>query len=107
MKGTIGSSGLIMALIFAVVLIGCAGNRTHESTGQYIDDSTITTKVKTALFADPEVSGLDVKVETVKLVVRLSRFVNDQRELTRAVEIARSVDGFRRVENKLSVMGSQ
>jgi osmotically-inducible protein OsmY len=107
MKGTIGSSGLIMALIFAVALIGCAGNRTHESTGQYIDDSTITTKVKTALLADPEVSGLDVKVETFKGVVQLSGFVNDQRQATRAVEIARSVNGVRKVENKLSVKGSQ
>lgn len=107
MKGVIGSSGLIIALIFAVALISCASNRTHESTGQYVDDSTITTKVKAALLADPDVSGLDVKVETFKGVVQLSGFVNDQRQATRAVELARSVDGVRKVENKLSVKGSQ
>jgi hyperosmotically inducible protein len=107
MKSIIRSSGLIIALIFAFAFIGCAGNRTHESTGQYIDDSTITTKVKAALLADPDVSGLDVKVETFKGVVQLSGFVDDQKQANRAVEIARSVDGVKRVENKLTVKGSQ
>lgn len=107
MKNVTRISGLIMGLVFAVALISCAGSRTHESTGQYMDDSTITTKVKTALLADPDVSGLDVKVETFKGVVQLSGFVDSAKQASKAVEIARSVDGVKKVENKLTVKGKQ
>ncbi|MER3446389.1 MAG: transporter [Candidatus Dadabacteria bacterium] len=107
MKSVIKISGLVIALVFIVAFISCAGNRTHESTGQYIDDSTITTKVKAALLADPDVSGLDVNVETFKGVVQLSGFVDDQKQANRAVEIARSVNGVKGVENRLTVKGSQ
>ncbi len=101
------NSGLIMALVFAVAFISCAGNRTHESTGQYVDDSAITTKVKADLVADEGLKGLEIKVVTFKGVVQLSGFVDNETQITRAVEIAQRVDGVKKVENKLTVKGSQ
>jgi hyperosmotically inducible protein len=101
------SSLVIMCLVFVVAMISCASSRTKESTGQYLDDSTITTKVKSALLADPDVSGLDVKVVTFKGVVQLSGFVDSEKQISRAVEIAKGVEGVMRVENKLVVKGTQ
>jgi hyperosmotically inducible protein len=53
-----------------VVMLGCAGDRTTRSTGQYIDDSALTTKVKSALIADPEVKGRQMQVEVYRGVVQ-------------------------------------
>lgn len=107
MESVMRSSGLIMALVFAVAFISCAGNHTHESTGQYVDDSAITTKVKADLVADEGLKGLEIKVVTFKGVVQLSGFVDNETQITRAVEIAQGVDGVKKVENKLTVKGSQ
>src|SRR3970282_393540 len=96
-------SSLIMCLVFVVALISCAGSRTSESSGQYVDDSVITTKVKTALLVDPDVKSLDIGVETFKGVVQLSGFVNSAEQARKAVEIAKSVEGVRSVKNSLVV----
>jgi len=103
MKHVKRSSSLIMCLVFVVALISCAGSRTSESSGQYVDDSVITTKVKTALFVDPDVKSLDIGVETFKGVVQLSGFVNSAEQARKAVEIAKSVEGVRSVKNSLVV----
>jgi hyperosmotically inducible periplasmic protein len=79
----------------------------HESTGQYLDDTAITTKVKSELLSDEGLKGLDVKVKTYKGVVQLSGFVDSSRQVKRAVEIAQGVDGVKRVENKLTLKGQQ
>jgi len=92
-----------MCLVFVVALISCAGSRTSESSGQYVDDSVITTKVKTALLVDPDVKSLDIGVETFKGVVQLSGFVNSAEQARKAVEIAKSVEGVRSVKNSLVV----
>ena len=63
--------------------------------------------MKTALLADPDVSGLDVKVVTFKDVVQLSGFVDNEKQISRAVDIAKGVEGVKRVENKLLVKGTQ
>ncbi|MGH7889765.1 MAG: BON domain-containing protein [Thermodesulfobacteriota bacterium] len=97
------SSGLIIFILLAAGFIGCAGSRTHESAGQYVDSSVITAKVKTALLADPDVSGLAIEVETFKDVVQLSGFVNSEEQARKAVEIARGVDGVGSVKNSLIV----
>lgn len=86
-----------------VVWMACAGNRTHESTGEYVDDSTITAKVKAAFVKDPVVSAFAVSVETFKGVVQLSGFVNTQEAKDRAKEIARGVRGVTSVANSLIV----
>jgi len=103
MKHVKRSSSLIICLVFVVALISCAGSRTSESSGQYVDDSVITTKVKTALLVDPDVKSLDIGVETFKGVVQLSGFVNSAEQARKAVEIAKSVEGVRSVKNSLVV----
>ena len=97
---------LIVGLCFvlAVALTGCTGSRTQESTGEYIDDSVITTKVKAALVdrlgAD---STLEVSVETFKGTVQLGGFVASEAERTAAGSAAASVEGVVDVQNGLSV----
>lgn len=82
---------------------GCAGTPTTASTGQMVDDATITTKVKAALFQDPVVSGFDVGVDTFKGQVQLNGFVDTPEQKARAEQIARTVNGVAGVGNKLSV----
>jgi hyperosmotically inducible protein len=80
---------------------GCAGDRYHRSTGEYLDDKSLSTRVKAALLADKVVSGLDVKVQTYEGVVQLSGFVDTPAQQQRAAEIARTVHGVREVRNDL------
>ena len=91
------------AALSAALLAACAGSPTKESRGEVIDGSVITTKVKSALLADKSVSALDVSVETFKGRVLLAGFVKSDDQRRRAGEIARSVTGVRRVDNKLEV----
>jgi osmotically-inducible protein OsmY len=90
---------IITALL--VGLGGCAGSSTQESTGEYLDDSAITTKVKSAFVSDKEVRALDIQVVTYKGVVQLSGFASSQREIDRAVELARNVPGAKSVKNDI------
>lgn len=92
---------LIVAAAFVAVVAGCAGAGTK--TGEYVDDSAITTKVKTAFATDKTVSAMDVRVETNKGNVRLSGFVDSQAEKQRAEEVARSVAGVKSVTNAITV----
>ena len=82
---------------------GCAATPTRESTGEYVDDSTITAKVKAALIHDPVVKALDVKVETFKGAVQLSGFVNTEVEKTQAGNVAAGVSGVSSVKNSIVV----
>lgn len=96
----------IIAAFLGIVLIGCAATTTQESTGEYIDDTTITTKVKSKLLLAKDTTGTAISVETFKGIVQLSGFVKSDQERQRAEEIAKSVDGVKRVENKISIRGS-
>jgi hyperosmotically inducible protein len=89
--------------LMPVVWTGCASTATRESTGEYIDDSTITAKVKTAFATDPTVSAFAVHVKTDRGVVQLSGFVNTQEEKDKAAEIAGGVLGVKSVTNRLVV----
>lgn len=82
---------------------GCAATPTKESTGEYVDDSTITTKVKAAFIHDDTVKAFDVSVETFKGIVQLSGFVDTSEQKSRAGEIARGIAGVREVKNKITV----
>lgn len=98
------STGYVSALFVAVTLItaaGCASTQKQESTGEYIDDSVITGKVKAAILDDPSLKVAEINVETFKGVVQLSGFVNSQADINRAVEIARSVRGVTSVKNDM------
>ena len=93
----------LLVLLVMAVIAGCAGSQTQESTGEYFDDSTITTKVKAAILGDPELKVLQINVETFKGVVQLSGFVNSPKVVSRAAEVARGVSGVKAVTNNLIV----
>jgi hyperosmotically inducible protein len=80
-----------------------ASGTTGTSAGTVIDDSVITTKVKTALLADSDVKGTDISVETKKGEVLLSGFVGNQSQVDKALKVANSVDGVKSVNNKMTV----
>lgn len=92
---------LPILLVFAIA--GCAATPTRESTGQYVDDTAITAKVKAALLHADDVHSLNVSVETYKGVVQLSGFVNSEAEKARAEKIASGIEGVKRVEDRMSV----
>jgi hyperosmotically inducible protein len=97
---------MITFVLIAVVIgsvVGCAGNEGRRSTGTYIDDTAITTKVKSALASDPIVSALDVDVDTSEGRVQLSGFVETEEQSERAEDIAQSIEGVRSVENDIIV----
>ncbi len=95
-----------VAFFLALTLMaaaGCASTPKHEGTGEYVDDSVVTTKVKTALVNDPEVSAREVNVETFKGVVQLSGFVKSRAEMNKAIEVARGVSGVKSVKNAMQL----
>ncbi|MCG6534090.1 MAG: BON domain-containing protein [Syntrophales bacterium LBB04] len=75
----------------------------HESTGEYVDDSVITTKIKSLLAGDDFLKSFQISVKTRKGIVQLSGFVNSQQAADKAGEIARSVKGIKSVKNNLIV----
>lgn len=92
---------VMVCLVVMGVFIGCASTDTRSGTGEYIDDTVITTKVKSAIFADPNLKGLQINVETFKGVVQLSGFVDSSQNINKAVDIARGVSGVVSVKNDL------
>ena len=83
--------------------VGCASTSKQESTGEYVDDSVITTKVKSLLAADDFLKSFEISVVTYKGTVQLSGFVGSQQAVDKAGEIARSVKGVKSVKNDLIV----
>jgi osmotically-inducible protein OsmY len=94
---------LSLSTALLLTLAGCAGNATQRSTGQYVDDKTISTRVKTALINDKDVKARNIDVETYKGVVELSGFVESKDEAERAVILARNVDGVKSVKDDMHV----
>jgi osmotically-inducible protein OsmY len=90
-------------ILFVAAVVACASTAKQEGTGEYVDDSVITTKVKSLLAADDFLKSFQIGVETYKGVVQLSGFVNSQKAIDKAVEIARSVKGVKSVKNDLVV----
>lgn len=97
------SLGLLVFIGLMTVFMGCAATQTSESTGQYVDNSAITTKVKAAIFNDPMLKTMQISVESFKGEVQLSGFVNSPESARKAGEIARSVEGVVSVKNDLIV----
>jgi osmotically-inducible protein OsmY len=88
-------------LIFAFV--GCASTPTRESTGEYVDDSVITTKIKSLLLKDEFTNSFHISVKTYRGVVQLSGSVDSQKTIDKAGKIASSVQGVKSVKNNLVV----
>ncbi|MEK7289226.1 MAG: BON domain-containing protein [Planctomycetota bacterium] len=93
----------LVLLILIATFTACAATRTHESTGEYIDDSVITTKVKSLLAADDFLKSFQISVEAYQGTVQLSGFVNSQKAVDKAGEIVRSVKGVKSIKNNLIV----
>jgi osmotically-inducible protein OsmY len=82
-------------------LLGCASTEKQEGTGEYVDDTVITTRVKAAIFNDPSLSALEINVETFKGAVQLSGFVNSKEDINKAVKVARTIPGVTSVKNDM------
>jgi osmotically-inducible protein OsmY len=85
------------------VFLGCAATHKRESTGEYIDDSAITAKVKAAIFNEPTLKTLQINVETFKGVVQLSGFVDSAQSVNKAGAVAGNVKGGVSVKNDLVI----
>ncbi|MFK8020484.1 MAG: BON domain-containing protein [Pseudomonadales bacterium] len=96
-------SKVFSGVLLAALLTGCAGTAEHRSTGQYIDDSTIATKIKSTLLADKLTDGLDIEVEVNRGKVQLTGFADSTEEVRRAGEIAKKTKGVSAVDNELRV----
>lgn len=95
--------GYLVLIVLVATFMACASTSKQESTGEYVDDSVITTKVKSLLAADDFLKSFQIGVETYKGTVQLSGFVNSQNAVNKAVEITRSVKGVGSVKNNLIV----
>ena len=98
------SSNKFIAFVCAILLasmLGCAATPSHEGTGEYFDDSVITTKVKAAILDEPSLKSTEINVETFKGTVQLSGFVSTRAAIDKAVEVARQVKGVTSVKNDM------
>ncbi|CAG1021194.1 Osmotically-inducible protein Y [Methylococcales bacterium] len=97
-------SRFLSAFIVALTLItaaGCSSSPKHEGTGEYVDDTVITSKVKAAILNEPGLSSAEINVETFKGVVQLSGFVKSSADITKAVTVAKGVSGVKSVKNDM------
>ncbi|MEY4507046.1 MAG: Osmotically-inducible protein precursor [Pseudomonadota bacterium] len=101
MQARIASVLLCTSVVFGFV--GCSSSPSRESTGQYLDDTAITAKVKAAIFNDPTISSAEINVETFKGTVQLSGFVQSTEHIDRAVKLVQGVSGVRAVRNDMRV----
>lgn len=102
MKNIKIASALIAALMLTAV-VGCASTATTESTGQYVDDTVITTGVKAAILNEPSLKVAEINVETFKGTVQLSGFVRSQENIGTAIKVARGVNGVKSVKNDMRI----
>ena len=102
--------GLMFSSAFLLFITGCnpkqetnAPSVPSTTVGTKIDDSVVTTRVKSALLSDPSIKSFDITVVTRKNEVQLSGFVDNQTQIDRAIEITRGVEGVESVMNKMSI----
>jgi hyperosmotically inducible protein len=98
------SACAVFLAVSLATITGCASTPTTESTGEYIDDAIITTKVKAAMLDQPTLKAFQIRVETFKGTVRLSGVVASQSVIDKAVEVARRVNGVKAVKNEMQAM---
>ncbi len=96
-------SKFLVVMFLVAQLAACASSPMQESTGEFLDSSLITTKIKAKLIEDAMTSGFSIKVNTYKGMVQLSGFVNTDKVKARAVELALAVEGVKEVKNDLII----
>lgn len=99
----IGNYSVTIIFLAMLFTLGCTTTSTQESTGEYIDDSVITTRVKSAIFNEPTLSSAEINVETFKGVVQLSGFVSSQADINKAVTLAHAIAGVQSVRNDMRI----
>ncbi|MBP1759021.1 MAG: lipoprotein [Firmicutes bacterium] len=95
--------GYFVLVMLIASFMACDSTSKQEGAGEYVDDSVITTKVKSLLAADDFLKSFEISVETYKGTVQLSGFVDSQKAIDKAGEIARGVKGVKSVKNNLNV----
>jgi osmotically-inducible protein OsmY len=107
MKTQINGLCLLLCLGLSTAAVttftGCAGNQYDRSTGEYIDDKSLTTRVHSALADNPDYKFSDVNVDVFRGTVQLSGFVNNSDQKSKADDIAKGVQGVKEVDNKIEV----
>lgn len=96
-------SQMLVAAMLLALMVGCASTETSSGTGEYIDDTVITTKVKTAIFNESTLKSSEINVETYKGVVQLSGFVSSQDDIDTAIRLTRAVKGVKSVSNDMEL----
>ena len=91
----------VLGIFSLLFMVACAADPGQSSTGEYIDDSVITTRVKAAIFNDSTLKASEINVETFKGEVQLSGFINSKEDMNKAVELTRSVKGVESVKNDM------
>jgi len=103
MKNLIRFFSAFFLTLTLLTAAGCASTQKTEGTGEYFDDSVLTSKVKAAILNEPTLSSAEINVETFKGVVQLSGFVSSRNEIKRAIEIARGINGVKSVKNDMQL----
>ena len=93
----------LAGLLLLVTMVGCASTAKQEGTGEYVDDTVITTKVKAAILNEPTLKSAEINVETFKGRVQLSGFVSSRASIDLAVQVAQGVGGVTSVANDMRV----
>ena len=93
----------LAGILFVAMALGCASTAKQEGTGEYVDDTVITTKVKAAILNEPALKSAEINVETFKGVVQLSGFVTSRDAENTAVAVARKVEGVKSVKDDMRV----
>jgi osmotically-inducible protein OsmY len=101
MKHLIRFFSAVFLALTILTAVGCASTQKQEGTGEYVDDSVITSKVKAAILEEPALSAAEINVETFKGVVQLSGFVSSRADISKAIEVARGVGGVKSVKNDM------
>ena len=94
-------SVLLLAAAAFTTMVGCAATGKQESTGQYVDDTVITTRVKAEILKDASLKSAEINVETFKGAVQLSGFVNSEADINRAVLVTQGVPGVKSIKNDM------
>src|SRR5690348_9205951 len=103
MKQRSMAAALLAALMAGAVAAGCSSTPTQQPAGEAVDDGVVTAKVKAALVADPVTKAHQINVETFKGTVQLSGFVESDEARSRALQLARDVDGVKHVKDAMEV----
>src|SRR5664279_2863750 len=101
MRNLTRNISIFVGMLFIAMMLGCASTTKQESTGQYVDDTVLTTKVKAAIFDEKSLKSAEINVETFKGVVQLSGFVDSAAAESTAVSVARKVEGVQSVKNDM------